>query len=502
MTTDAGRKHIRGSSMLLCGRLLAVAINFAAQIILVRYLSTTDYGVWAYALSAAAILGAFSTLAFDKAVDRFVAIFHERKQYGKLIGTLIFIGAATLVTGVGIAGAFYFTPDLFVRLIPDDASIALLFILVVAVPFDAFDALLTAAFASLAKPGAIFFRRHLLGPILKLAVSTLLVAVHADVRFLALGYVASSILSVLLCTLILVRLLYKDGLLSAENFRQIEFPFREVVSFTAPLLTSEFIGMLLTSSTPLIIGFFHGPEEVAVFRVVAPLAALNYLVRHTFALLYTAQASRLFAKGDFEGIQQLYWQSTLWMTALTFPLFALTFGASHSVSVFLYGNRYSASGAVLAVMALGTFVQVMGGFSHLTLRALGNVWLIVATDVSTIATFVVLNLLLVPGYGAIGAAVAFSGTLFAFALYRQFALSKAAGVTLFAKDCAGFYLHILGCTAVLIAIQLWQPASIYVALPLVSAVSLSLLALARRQLHIAETFPELRRLLRPIYGSQ
>ena len=44
----ATRQQIRGSSLLLTGRLLSLAVNFATQVLIVRYLSKTDFGAFAH----------------------------------------------------------------------------------------------------------------------------------------------------------------------------------------------------------------------------------------------------------------------------------------------------------------------------------------------------------------------------------------------------------------------------------------------------------------------
>jgi O-antigen/teichoic acid export membrane protein len=50
-TNQAAKKHLRGSTLLLAGRLISMAANFVIQIMIVRYLSKNDYGAFAYGLS-------------------------------------------------------------------------------------------------------------------------------------------------------------------------------------------------------------------------------------------------------------------------------------------------------------------------------------------------------------------------------------------------------------------------------------------------------------------
>src|SRR5919198_1404902 len=46
---DATDQHLRGSVLLLFGRVVALGLNFLIQILIVRYLSKSDYGAFAYA---------------------------------------------------------------------------------------------------------------------------------------------------------------------------------------------------------------------------------------------------------------------------------------------------------------------------------------------------------------------------------------------------------------------------------------------------------------------
>ena len=94
------RGQVRGSVFLLLGRLLSIGLNFASQILLVRYLSVRDYGAFAYGLSILTFCGTFSSLGLKSAIPRFVPIFHERQDQAGLLGTLLIV-----VGGITIGGA-------------------------------------------------------------------------------------------------------------------------------------------------------------------------------------------------------------------------------------------------------------------------------------------------------------------------------------------------------------------------------------------------------------
>ena len=61
---DTAAQQLRGSTLLVAGRGVGIAINFATQIITVQYLSKSDFGVLAYALSISVVLSVVAGFQF------------------------------------------------------------------------------------------------------------------------------------------------------------------------------------------------------------------------------------------------------------------------------------------------------------------------------------------------------------------------------------------------------------------------------------------------------
>jgi O-antigen/teichoic acid export membrane protein len=490
---DTSRQHIRGSSMLLAGRLLAVGINFTGQVLLVRYLSTVEYGVWAYALSVVGLFHGFAALGLDKVVDRFVPIYHEQRRYDRLFGTILLIVLVILCSSGTIIAAFYLFPSYISDWLNQDA-LPLLFVVLYMIPLDALDALLIKLFASFASPRAIFFRKHVLGPALKLSVVVLLIASDGHLVLLSYGYVAAAALGVLICAGALVRVMKRQGLFEHVRGTRIEMPTRELFGFALPLMSSETISVLIYSANVILLGYFHSAEQVAFFKVVVPVAAMNEIVMATFALLFTSGAARLFAKDDRAGIQELYWRTTIWMAVLSFPVFALTFGAARPLTIFFYGERYSESGTILAILSVGYYFLVLLGLNAHTLRVFGQLRYIVRVNMISAVVTLSLNLLLIPPFGAQGAAVATTASMIAHHAMRQAALHLVAGGGFFNRKYLPVYLIVVPSALVLFGVQLVALSNIYMGGILAIMMSAGVLFFSRNFLNIAQTFPELLRL--------
>ena len=96
----ATKKALRGSSLLLVGRGISVLANFATQVLIVRHLSKADFGVFAYALSIVAMGQSVAALGVDRAVSRFVPMYDEHREDGKLLGTLAVAIGTILLLGL------------------------------------------------------------------------------------------------------------------------------------------------------------------------------------------------------------------------------------------------------------------------------------------------------------------------------------------------------------------------------------------------------------------
>jgi O-antigen/teichoic acid export membrane protein len=363
-------------------------------------------------------------------------------------------------------------------------------------PVQAIDDLMAAMFATFASPRSIFFRKYVLAPGLKLLVVGLLILSGKDVFFLAQGYLAATMLGVVIYSYVLIGVLRKQGLLQRFRFKTINIPARELLGFTIPLLTSDLVYVVMNASDGFLLERFHNAAEVAVFRVVQPAAVLNQFVLASFTLLFTPAAARMFARNDREGINTLYWQTAIWIAVISFPVFALTFSMAQPLTVLLYEQRYEQSWIILALLSFGYYFNAALGFNGLTLKVYGKLRYIVVINVFAAVLNIAINLLLIPSYGALGAACGTCGTMVVHNLLKQAGLGFGTGIKIFEWHYLKMYLGIAIASVALLAAQIlirrslpgW---SVPIGFILTASVTLLVLALNRKALNVGQAFPEL-----------
>ncbi|MGZ4172086.1 MAG: flippase [Solirubrobacteraceae bacterium] len=490
---QATRRQIRGSSLLLSGRVLSLALNFATQVLIVRYLTKSDFGAFAYGLSMVALGESLAVLGLDMAVSRFLPIYDEQRAFGKLFGTLLMVGGTVISVGLAFLLLAIGLNGFASGNLTDGTARTVVLILICLSPIQALDDVLMGTFAVFSKPRAIFARKYVLAPGLRLAAIALIMASSSGVQELAIGYVVAGGLGVLLYIVMLFQTLRSDGRLAHFNRHALRFPAREIFGFALPLMTVDLLFVVMNTTNVWMLGHFGTATEVADYRVVQPAARLNVLVMTSFALLFTPVAARMFAREDRAGIRELYWRTAAWIAVFSFPIFAITSVSAHELTVGLFGERYASSAAILALLSTGYYFGAALGFNGLTLRVYGLVRYTVVISVAAAVANVALNLLLIPRYGAVGAGVGTCATLIVHNVLKQAGLRKGTGIAVFDWAHARVYVAIVAVLGVLLALNLLLNPGTAVAVALVAVASVLLVRITRSNLRIGETFPELLR---------
>lgn len=493
--------QIRGSSLLLAGRLLSMATNLAIQVLVVRALARADYGLFAYALSVVTVLATIVTFGLDRGLARFVVVFEEAHDLPRLWGTIVLqvttilgLGTAATVVAVGLRGWVGGT-------VVDDPRLAqLLAVMVVLAPVQALDSAAASLFAAFGRSRAIFFRRYVLAPVLRIIVVAVVLLTGGGVVALGAGYVVVGVIGLAVYGTLLVRTLRARGLLDdpdARSRRGMHLPIREIGAFTVPLLLSDAVFVALNTSDVVILGRTHGADAVAGYRAVLPLAHLNQVVMNSFALLAGPLMARMWARHDQQGLATAYWRTAAWVAVLTFPVAAVTVGLADPVVALLFGDRYEGSGTYLAILGAAFYANASLGFNGVTVKMVGRVWLIAGTAAVALVFNIAVNAVLIPAHGALGAAWGTAATVFGYNLLKHWALRRATGVELLPQRYRAVYVTIAVAFLALVA-SATLDLPLVAALAIAGAGSAAVLWVGRRELAVDALFPELLRI--PLLG--
>ena len=400
------------------------------------------------------------------------------------LSTVLFLGVAVIVVFYGLQGYLNRT------FIKDDLATGLLLILIFFAPVDAIDQLMSGMFAVFSKPGAIFFRKYVVGPALEILVVVLLIFGKSDVSFLAVGYLFSGILTLIIYGGILLQMLRKMDLLRFFNPAIIQIPVREILLFTIPLLTSDLVYTVMNTIDAVLVEYYYSTGALAGLRAVQDPAKLNQFVLSSFATLFTPAAARMFARNDQKGINNLYWQNAVWIAVVSFPIFVLTFSLAKPITALVYGQRYADSALIMALFSLAYYFNAATGQNGMTLKVFGKLRLVVLINVSVAVINLLVNLLLVPRYGALGAAFGTFITLVLFNCMKQGGL-RLIGISIFDPTYLKVYLSIVAIAVGVLLVDVIFSPPVYLSIVLAGIGSWLVFRINIRLLNVEHMFPEL-----------
>ncbi len=494
------KKHIRGSTMLFGGRLISVGMKFFLQILIVRYLAKAEYGAFAYAVNLVEIAAILSLVSLEKSASRFMPIYDEQQDYPSLFGfmmlsvvTIIGMGIALIVLSFGLRGL------LLESFINDPLAISLLLIMIVLAPLQAFDSWFQAVFAVFASVRAIFFRRYLLWPGLQLAAIVFVIATQSDVYALAWGYVVGGVIGTTTYAYMSYHLFRRRGLLPHFSIRTLKFNTRVIFAFSLPMLFSAVVFIFRDQMVVVFLGFFGDSVSVAEYRAVAPVARLNSVVYASFGFLYMPLLARMLTHNQEAGINDLFWRTTTWISMASLPIFLITFALADPFVRLLFGQTYANSGIVMSILAVGYYFNAVLGFNVHTLRIYGTVRYLLVIDFVVMIVAVTAYVVFIPQYGAIGGALAYTGTLIIYNVLNHMGLMRYTKINIFDVSYALIYIMIVGATLIVWLMQAIAAPSLLISIPVAVLLSFALLYLNRAKLQVGEIFPELLKV--PILGK-
>jgi O-antigen/teichoic acid export membrane protein len=485
--------HLRGSVLLLLGRVLSLAATVAAQIVMVHYLSKTDFGAFAYGLALFALLQQFLPLGLNNSDTRFLALYDERDDFPRLLGviwveiaTIMSLGTIVVIVLAALQG------PLIGEAVPAGAARSAVLVLVILAPISALDDEVVNVFAVFARPGAVFVRRYVLEPGLRLAVVAVVALGGFGITTLAVGYVLAGAAGLALYAVLLVRLLRTVRAAHRATSWRFRAPVRELAKFALPLATANLVQAVIVSLPIMCLAYFRPLSDVAEVKAVQPVAALNLVVSLAFLTLFTPAAARAVARSDSKAFRDLHWRTAAWIAVLTFPVLVMTTVFAPPVTRAAFGARYSDAWPYMAAMAGAYFVQAATGYNGISLQIAGRVRFVLGASVGGLLVAVVANVVLVPLFGTWGAVAAMVTAMLAHNMLKQWGLHRF-GIGAWNRTYAPVFRDVLllGLAAVGAAIILGRSVGVGVAV--VVLMTLVLLRRSAATLMIGETFPELAR---------
>ena len=401
------RQHIgtisRHSAVFFAGTLFTGLAGYLFKIYLARVIGAEALGLYALGMTIIAFLGIFNGLGLSQSAVRFVALYSATGERNRLrgflvrtltllLGTNILLAAGVLLAGPWVAEHVYHTVEL--------NHYFWLFSLI----------MLLGALTSYAGQVLQGYKDITRRTVITNFIGSPLV-IFLTIGFLLLGWgLWGYLFAQVLSAVGVVGLLFVSAwkLTPREVFRQ-RGPLpplgKQVISFGIAALGLSILEFLLAQTDKILLGFYLNPREVGIYAVAMAVVAFVPIGLQSVNQIFSPTIADLHARGQRELLGLLFQTLTKWIFAFTLPL-AIAVVTFAQPLMRMFGNDFAKGWPVLVIGTIGQLANAGTGSVGYLLFMSGNQNRLVKIQSTMTAVSVLLNVLLIPRWGIVGAVVA------------------------------------------------------------------------------------------------
>jgi O-antigen/teichoic acid export membrane protein len=400
------RKITKGAILVLVGTTVGILLGMVSRIIVARYLTQGEYGIYSLALVILNVVIVLSAGGLQVASPRQIAFYRGKNDALKVRGIVVSSLQIAVILGVFFSLVLFFASDLIsTRLFHSPELSTPLRVFCIAIPFFVLIHIFTAIFRGFdrAEPG-VYFR-----DISRNVLFTLLLVAVVLLGLPFMGVVYTFVASILLtCIAFAIYAIRKPPLtLKDEGSVSIVDPVgKELLLFSLPLFAAAMLANATTWIDTLMLGYFMVPDDVGLYNAALPLIQFLSVVSAAFTFLYVPLMSKLYAKDQMDEIKRSYAIVTKWIFVATLPVFLIFVLFPEATLNILFGSRYIDAAFALQILSVGFFLLAAFGPTGNTLIALGKIRFIMWSTLAAMIINIILNIVLIPPLGIVGAAIA------------------------------------------------------------------------------------------------
>lgn len=233
----------------------------------------------------------------------------------------------------------------------------------------------------------------------------ILVSAFLAIRFSELSLVAAAntyvLVSAAVLTAAIVLWVVAEGVPHARPPRRL---VNKLVRISPSFLGIALVGMLSQQGGGIVVGVLSDEAAVAIYHVGVRTAALVSLLLIAANVVVAPEFARLKALNDPRGLETVACRAAAIVTAGCLPAVIFVWVFSDWLMGF-YGPDFVGGSWVLKVLALGQLINALAGSVGLLLLMVGKGRIAFVTSVTSMAVTMVCWVVLVPVFGAMGAAV-------------------------------------------------------------------------------------------------
>ncbi len=396
--TDALQRIGAGSLWIGAGFVAGSVLEYGVKVVLARFLGPESYGVFTQGLAVAQVTAVIALLGLHRGMPRFVSYYKGLDAPGHVaaaIRTSFLLGTGGgIVASIGLFAAAPVIATVF----EEPALVG---------PLRLFAAAILPLGLYYLTIAVLRGRQNARDKVLLSDVGLPVVEIVLLAVLLSLGYGVTGAVTAYLLAVIAaagVGLLLARRAIS-QPIRSAGFVPRELVTFCWPLLVVSIALVINKWIDVLMLGWLTESADVGVYEVSLSIAGFTNIFLVSVNYMFMPVASELWAEDRGDAIKDTYRTTTRWVVTGLLPLVTILLLYPGELLQLLFGSAYAAGATAMSVLTVGYGFGTAVGPAGMALIAVDRTKRFMTAMIILGLADILLNLLLIPRYGIVGAAI-------------------------------------------------------------------------------------------------
>jgi len=403
MSDDSGAEVMaKQGSITFLGNIGNKILGFVFLAIVTRLVSPSTFGVYSLGLSIILFVKGFSNLNLHRSVDYFVPQYLSGSEYGKAKSTVLFVIVIGLLSTTVAAVLVVAGRRVLAEIFSEPLLIDILPLLCLVLPISAVFSSVNVLFNSIKQLKYTVYTQKLALPISKLVITVCFIYSGFSLFGLVGGYVFSFVVATVIGSVLALRNV--DWVLGTDR-RSVAR--KDILSYSLPL---AFVGVIYATVGQIdyfVIGYFTVAESVGRYRVAFALSGNLLIFISSLTPIFKPMIVE--KKHDIAVLRSRYQLATRWIVIATLPAAITLAVAPKAYILTLFTREYTTASTVVIVLSVGYLINALAGPEGMFIEGLGHSKLTLLNTIFLITTNSILDILLVPRIGIVGAGIGTAG---------------------------------------------------------------------------------------------
>ncbi|WP_405229939.1 flippase [Lentisalinibacter sediminis] len=406
-------------------RVVNVGAAFGLAVVLARGLGPAGYGAYSFAFAITSLIALPAQMGVPTLIVRELARYRALSEWGLLKGAIQRLTQVVLVASVVMIFVALFSIAIW-RISSGNRAEDVLIPALLLAPFIALGNVFDASLRGL---GHVLVGQIPTPVIRPMLAAIILASVFGFSDEFSLPttamwvHVCAAILACIISVAFLSRVLPRQ-VKEATTRTETRVWLRSVL----PLSIITGANVIHDQADVLLLGIFRESTEVGLYRGAIQISLLVSFGLYVANKALAPRYASMWARGDLEALQRLCTRSTRYIFLIAAILILLLGAFGSDVLGIAFGDAFASAYPAMIILAAGQLFAALAGSAALILNMVGQETATMKSFGLSVILNVVFNLMLIPDYGAIGAAISTAASILVGRIFLLYWLRTTVGI--------------------------------------------------------------------------